>query len=47
MLCVYPLAFHTEGEAGETDLAANVRSTTQRQHPSPLPCRVLRIARKV
>ena len=21
MLCVYPLAFHTAGEAGETDLA--------------------------
>lgn len=45
MRYVYPLAFHTAREDGETDSTRQtVRSTTQRQRPNPLPCRVLRIA---
>jgi len=33
MLCVYPLAFHTAGEAGETDLAMR----TFAPQPAPAP----------
>jgi hypothetical protein len=47
MLCVYPLAFHNAGEAGETDLAMR---TFAPQPSASAPVRyhaaVLRIARK-